>query len=162
MYILLQFCLTTYLECYFLCYLSDWNWKTIREKMENKYNPPPSLPLITVASFAFLHFEFVYKSNKIPYLYQGVCSSKKTYQGVWKHIEIGFSQHRIASATQVNTKNTIIMERDIIDAHNMFFETLIGLHWCNTISWTLFFTMLHFDSLCKSGYISSRSWIDLL
>jgi hypothetical protein len=91
-------------------------------------------------------------------------TNKFFYLDVWilNHAERGFLQHRRVSTTHINTKNTIIIERDIIDAHNNLVEFLIGLHWCNTISEALFFTIVHFDSLCKSGYISSISWIDLL
>ena len=121
--------------------------KNFRNKRKEKvaYNPPP---LVNVHIVTFLNLCI----NKISYLDLGVLED----------MERGFSQHTKASATHVNTKITMIMERDIIDDHNNLVEILIGLHWCSTISVTLFFTMVQFDSLCKSGYMSNKSWMDLL
>ena len=119
------------------------------KKGKQKKYTTPSPPSRKKKSYTYL---LSLKISKISYLYLRVL----------EQIERGFLEHWRACATQVSTKTTIIMERDNIDDHNNVVEILIGLHWCNTISATLFFTTVHLDNLCKSGYISSKSWMDLL
>lgn len=88
----------------------------VRLKLEKLTEKKKVYPPGPHYSFDFLPFIIWYKKNS----YLGM--------GVLKYIERGFSQHRRTSASQVNTKTTIIMERINIDDHNNLVEILIGLH----------------------------------